>query len=279
MSLPPDDHTHSEWSWDASDGSMDGACARAAELGLPSIAFTEHVDHTRWELPDELRFPAAEPHLDGGGRFTPPAFDVEAYLDAIERCRARYPELTVLAGVELGEPHLDAAGVRSLLASGDFDRVLGSLHTLPVDGRLWLVDTLPNGSVPAEVTHDVVVRRYLRAVAEMIPRLPDEVQVLAHIDYPARGAPGPFEPARYEEEFRDALAALAATGRALEVNTRVPLASVVVRWWEEAGGDAVSFGSDAHRPEAVAAGFADAAAMVESHGFRPGRHPHGFWHR
>ncbi len=49
--LPSDDHTHSEWSWDASAGSMVGSCARAVELGLPSIAFTEHVDVTRGSFP------------------------------------------------------------------------------------------------------------------------------------------------------------------------------------------------------------------------------------
>ena len=44
--------------------------------------------------------------------------------------------------------------------------------------------------------------------------------------------------------------ALAATGRALEVNTSSPLASVdQVRWFHEEGGEAVSFGSDAHAPD------------------------------
>ena len=46
-----------------------------------------------------------------------------------------------------------------------------------------------------------------------------------------------------------------------------------------AGGEAVSFGSDAHQPSVVGHGFADAAAMVEAHGFRPGRDPHDFWRR
>lgn len=36
--LPPDGHIHSEWSWDAVVGSMEQSCARAVELGLPSIA-------------------------------------------------------------------------------------------------------------------------------------------------------------------------------------------------------------------------------------------------
>ena len=101
--------------------------------------------------------------------------------------------------------------------------------------------------------------------------------VLAHIDYPLRYWPesaGPFDAARYEDEFRAVLAALASSGRALEINTVVPLPATIVRWWYEAGGEAVAFGSDAHRPSSVARGFAEAAAMAEAAGFGPGRYPH-----
>jgi histidinol-phosphatase (PHP family) len=106
--------------------------------------------------------------------------------------------------------------------------------------------------------------------------------ILAHIDYPVRRWPvtaGDSSPTTFEEEYRAVLRVLAQSGRALEVNTRIPLHPLVVRWWHEAGGDAVSFGSDAHLPADVANGFAEAAAMVESQGFRPGRAPLDFWTR
>jgi hypothetical protein len=47
----------------------------------------------------------------------------------------------------------------------------------------------------------------------------------------------------------------------------------------EEGGEAVSFGSDAHEPEHVARGFADAAAIAESCGFRPAADPLALWTR
>jgi histidinol-phosphatase (PHP family) len=72
---------------------------------------------------------------------------------------------------------------------------------------------------------------------------------------------------------------LRASGRSLEVNTKVPLPGEVVRWWFQEGGEAVAFGSDAHEPGLVGHGFAEAAALVESCGFRPGRTPHDFWRR
>ena len=52
--LPGDRHVHSEWSWDAADGSMERTCARAMAIGVPAVAFTEHVDHDRWPVSPEL---------------------------------------------------------------------------------------------------------------------------------------------------------------------------------------------------------------------------------
>ncbi len=281
LRLPADDHTHTEWSWDAHAGSMLGSCARAVELGLPSIAFTEHVDAVRWQIPGPLRptLQAEGHHLDDFGGFSPPPLDVEGYLEEIARCRARFPELTILTGIELGEPHWQPDRVRQLLAAGDFQRVLGSLHTVPFDGQHWMVEHLMGPDAPDGLDQLSVLRLYLDGVEQLIAGLPDEVQVLAHLDYPVRAWRGRFDPRDVEEQLRSVLDALAASDRALEINTRVPLASEIVRWWRAAGGRAVSFASDAHRPETVAAGFADAAALAACEGFAPGAHPLGFWHR
>jgi histidinol-phosphatase (PHP family) len=69
------------------------------------------------------------------------------------------------------------------------------------------------------------------------------------------------------------------SGRALEINTRITLDPQIVGWWHDCGGDAVSFGSDAHDPSVLARGFAAAADMAQAQGFRPGRDPHDLWRR
>jgi histidinol-phosphatase (PHP family) len=281
--LPPDNHVHTEWSWDADAGSMEASCARAVELGLPSIAFTEHVDFTRWVLAIE---PRTGPLRDTGklgadGRFDAPPLDVEGYLDCLQRCRDRFPELRIRSGVEFGEPHWHAEELRALLASGAYQRVLGSLHSLELAGGPRLIDLLYEDDTPDRIDPDEVVRAYFAEALRMVESS-HPFQVLAHIDYPVRRRPaggGPFEPADFEEELRAVLAALARSGRVLEVNTVLPLRSEVVGWWREAGGDAVSFGSDAHAPLGVAHDFGEAAAMVEALGFTAGRDPQDFWHR
>jgi len=276
--LPADGHVHSEWSWDAPGGDMERTCARAVQLGVPAVAFTEHVDVTRWLVVlEELR---ADDHLRGfvasDGTVVPAPLDVEGYLAAVERCRDLFPSLRILTGVELGEPHWYQSQVRELLSGGRFDRVLGSLHSLPVGTRFAKPRYLYRHR-PA----DDVVRAYLAEVSHLI-RSSDAFTVLAHLDYPLRYWPpsaGPLEVTVFEDEFRDTLGVLAASGRALEVNTRGPASEHLVAWWRAVGGSAVTFGSDAHDPIRLGRGFERAAAMVEAHGFRPGRHPHEPWTR
>ncbi|GAA3925537.1 PHP domain-containing protein [Actinoplanes auranticolor] len=279
MPLPPDNHVHSEWSWDTSAGDMEQSCVRAVELGLPAISFTEHLDHTVWRI--ALEGPYVMDNLsalaDADGLLTPPAFDAAGYLAAIERCRERFPQLRILSGLELGEPHRHADQIARVLAVGRFDRLLGSLHTLPdreTFAEPWLI-------YPDRDPHEVV-RDYLAEVAAMVSTS-DTFSVLAHIDYPVRfwpaGNAGPFDPAVFEDEFRHALRLTAQSGRALEVNTRLPLHAAVLTWWHEEGGDAITFGSDAHLPALVGHGFAEAVQMAEAHGFRPGESPYGLWAR
>lgn len=277
--LPADSHVHSEWSWDTAVGDMEGSCVRALELGLPAIAFTEHLDHTVWRI--ALQGPYVMDTLtalaDADGLLTPPAFDAAGYLAAIERCRDRFPGLRILSGLELGEPHRHGRQIARVLAVGRFDRLLGSLHTLPDQGTY----AEPWGIYPHRDPYEVV-REYLIAVAEMVSAS-DLFSVLAHIDYPVRSWPvetaGPFDPAAFEGEFRHALRVTAKSGRALEVNTRLPLHATVLGWWHEEGGDAITFGSDAHLPPFVGHEFRAAAQMAEAHGFRPGADPHDLWGR
>ena len=279
MSLPADSHVHTEWSWDAAFGDMARTCAQAIEIGLPAVAFTEHVDHTVWTL--DRSHVDVDAHLltftSADGLVTPRPFDAAGYLDAVAACRERFPGLRILTGVELGEPHLHAEAVRHVLATGTFDRVLGSLHCLP-DGDGW---TEPGELFGRRVSADII-RSYLLGVADMVA-VDETFAVLAHIDYPVRSWPvrseGPFDPADFEAEFRRALEATAAAGKALEINTVLPLHPTIVRWWHEAGGDAVSFGSDAHAPGSLARRFREVSQLAEACGFRAGRDPHDLWGR
>lgn len=277
QNLPPDDHVHSEWSWDAAAGAMEATCARAVEIGLPSLSFTEHADFTNWtygidaDIPDHWAR-----HLEQG-LLLPPRLDVEGYLACLERCRDTFPGLSIRTGVELGEPHWHAAQASSLLDSAPFERVLASVHSAPIDGGGFG----EVGSFFDDRGTEGVIREYLREVIRLIEGF-DQFAVLAHIDFPVRYWPRgvkPFAAMDFEDEYRGALLALAARGKVLEVNTRVPLDRIIVTWWREEGGTAISFASDAHNPDALAAGLREAAGWGRAAGFRPSSDPTDFWVR
>ncbi|WP_203930785.1 PHP domain-containing protein [Virgisporangium ochraceum] len=268
---PADSHVHSEWSWDARAGAMESTCARAVELGLPAIAFTEHLDHTVW-IPEAIDdgFPVSL--LAPDGSLTPPRFDAVGYLEAIERCRHLFPDLRILSGLEVGEPHRHADALAAVLAVGDFDRVLGSLHCLPV-GDVYFE---PPGLLRRMTAGDMV-RRYLAEVARAVSGS-HPFAVLAHVDYPFRYWTGPVDITPFEEEFRHALRATADSGRVLEVNSCLPsLQPTILRWWREEGGTAITIGSDAHEPDELARNFREVAATAEAHGFRPGQKLYEPW--
>jgi histidinol-phosphatase (PHP family) len=257
---------------------MQLACARAVELGIPGLAFTEHVDFTDWTLEEVDDGEAARPARVGERpRVTP--FDVHGYLADLARCRDEFPDLRVLSGIEAGEPHLFRAGVDTVLAAGDFERVLGSLHCIVVDGTLTEISR----ALFKEIDPDEVMRRYFAELLVLVGGS-SVFNVLAHCDFARRYWPseraGAYDESDYEEEYRAVFRELASSGRALEINTRSPMASVSqVQWWWDAGGDAVSFGSDAHKPLRVGEHFDVAVAVAEAAGFRSGRDRFDFWRR
>ena len=242
---------------------MEKSCERALQIGLPALAFTEHAD---WALVHEGQHPV----------------DIHGYFDAVERCRSRFPDLRILTGVELGEPHWFPSETADVLAAGPLDQVLGSIHSIHWDGS-----TLDASQFRRHGGIDFpgAVRAYFAEVLRMVES-DQSFETLAHIDYPKRywlDGIAPYREKDYEEQIRAVLAAAARTGRVLEVNTTrgefLCPDITVVRWWREMGGQAVQYGSDAHQPDRVAEGFLKATQMVESAGFKPARDPVSLWRR
>jgi len=242
---------------------MERSCRRALELGLPAIAFTEHAD---WALVHKGQH----------------AVDIEGYLDAVDRCRAKFPSLRILTGIELGEPHWFPKETAAILAAGPIDQVLGSIHSIHLDGGM--IDASQFRSRDG-IDFPAAVRAYFAEVLLLVES-GQPFEVVAHLDYPKRywlDGLAPYSEKDYEGEIRAILRAAARTGRVLEVNTTrghtLCPDLAVVRWWRELGGQAVQYGSDAHQPDKVAEGFKVATQMVESAGFKPAKDPLSLWRR
>jgi histidinol-phosphatase (PHP family) len=166
--------------------------------------------------------------------------------------------------------------VAEFSAPTSFDRVLASLHSAHTDTGLTDVSIRYRDTTPGRV-----IRDYLAETLSMIQRFGD-FEVLAHIDYPVRYWPTdaePYDPHTFEDDYRQVLRSLATAGKALEVNTKVPLHPQILTWWRQEGGQTITFASDAHEPAALARGFSDAVALAQAAGFRQPRQPHELWTR
>ena len=258
---------------------MTRSCEQAIAAGLPGLAFTDHLDFTTWIDGDQIGAQNLDPHRYNRMHL----IDLDGYYATLRECRQRYPELRILSGVEIGEAHLWAASAAATVAgprpetpgarTGSSARCTRSR----AEARLTAADDLYRLMPPEEV-----MRRYLAELLRLVEGS-DLFQVLAHIDFPRRMWPWsarPYSEQSFEAEYRAVLRALAAGDRVLEVNTKSPLLSAeLVGWWREAGGRAVSFGSDAHQPWRVGDKFKLAVDMVEAAGFRAGRDRFDFWRR
>jgi histidinol-phosphatase (PHP family) len=242
---------------------MEESCQRAVRIGAPAIGFTEHADYV-----------AGAPELD-----------VQAYAESVERCRALFPELQVVTGVELGEPHRFRAEADDLLRSYEFDLVLGSCHSIPAgDEVVWIGEP---GKLDPGVAHENV-HAFFEETLSLVERAP-VFAALTHLDLPKRYWPHsqlPYSERAFEAEIRAVLVAAAKAGLALEINTNAGRLAQgacpgpeVVKWWRQVGGTAVTFGSDAHRADDILSGFQVVSAIAEGAGFRPARHQFGFWLR
>ena len=160
---------------------MEQTCRRAVELGLPAVAFTEHVDFTEWGAHDNppadgrgvdaaARSPGATAWLRSTSTGTSPS---------IERCRARFPELRILSGIEAGEPHQFAGSVAAVLTQGSSTACWGRCTRSCTTGG-WSTPTGVRRDRPA----DAVVRDYFAELVRLVEDS-DVFQVLAHCDFPA----------------------------------------------------------------------------------------------
>src|SRR5262249_60503345 len=123
---------------------MVAECERAVELGVPAVAFTEHLDFTDYGPGDAIAAMGVKP---GWWDATRP-LDVSGYLASIEECRHRFPSLRILSGVEAGEPHLFAGSVAAVLAGGSFGRGRGAPRAPGRGGPLVRPSWVGQGRVP-----------------------------------------------------------------------------------------------------------------------------------
>ena len=249
-----DFHLHTNVSFDG-EACAEEMCAAVLRLGLSGAALTDHVEMVDYEK-------------DGIGRVVLRAR--ETAEEAREKFRGRLP---VAVGIEMGEPLFNLTLAQEIL-NYPYDFVLASVHRLGEEPDYYFQD-FKGTDIAAEMT------RYFDEAARTVAW--GRFHALAHLTYPFRYIPK-YIPAEkchadyslWQDQIDAIFKKMAGTGLALEINTSglrgqlgltqpdLPL----IKRFRELGGERITLGSDAHRPEDVGAGLRAAAALAAAAGFR-----------
>lgn len=251
-----DFHMHTEFSTD-SESPVRSMLDAALKKGLTSVCITDHLD---LDYPDDEEL-GPEPFQ----------LDLKKYITMLTRMREEYRgKLNVYIGVELGlQPHLGKA-YEELTGQFPFDFVIGSLHLVhgmdPYYGKIF------EGKSDADVYREAFqeTNRCLEKVSSF--------DVLGHLDYVVRYGKHKaqeYSYRKFSDEIDEILKKVISGGKGLEMNMggikyglgfANPHPDVLKRY-RELGGEIVTVGADAHKPEHIAYDFAEAGDILKACGF------------
>ncbi len=245
-----DYHLHTEFSFDSRE-KMDAVCQKAVEEGIREICFTEHVEFAAEDAREWPDF--AKRQLE------------------LEKCRSLYGDrLTILSGIESGQPYREPEKERELFAKQEFDFVIGSVHIVGNTGR-------PSKFPFQENNYLEYFRQYFTESKLLAEKC--EFDVMGHVTFPFRYVPEALLEAYpiegFRKEYMELFDLLASKGRGIEINTsglRTSLKSTmpnvqIVKWFRECGGQIVTVGSDGHSARSACSGIVEGYRVLQEAGF------------
>lgn len=251
--MKADFHMHTEFSTDA-EINPERMIQGAIEKGLQTICITDHMDIDFSDDPDEF------------------TFDTKQYLDALKPLQEKYKSvIDVRIGVETGlQPHLGSV-LHNYVNKYPFDFVIGSVHLVGGEDPY-------SGSVFKKQTD---AEAYGQAFEETLAnvRKNNDFDVLGHLDYVVRY--GKYQAREYSyykhaDVIDEILKYLISHGKGIELNTAGlkyglgfahPHPEILKRY-RELGGEIITVGSDAHKPEHIAYDFGEAEKILKQCGFK-----------
>ncbi len=258
-----DAHTHSLCSPD-SDSPQAEMVAAARQAGLKGLCITDHYDV-----------------LDFDGNYCPSYDWILPRQEHRRGIAAAGEDIYLGYGLELGNAPADFEAARRVLEE-PLDFVIGSIHNM---SRCWRdPDTDPAwGLRPGldyyemRFTSDSMCQTVMRDYCDQLLALAlwGGFDVMGHIPYPLRymhrdGQAPDFS--RQREVLDCVLVTLAETGKGLEVNTNrgrdMEQYRPLMERFRSVGGEIVTVGSDAHRPEDVGKGIRESYDLLRDCGFR-----------
>lgn len=261
---------------------MEVMADRAVSLGLKKLCFTDHMDIDYPKTADDYSF----------------IFHLEDYLKKLEELKAKYKDrLDLLIGVELGLQPEISDKLKAFTSSYPFDFIIGSSHVVdhidPYYSTFW-----------NDISEEEGVMKYFQSIIDN-SKVCDDFHVYGHLDYIVRYTPTMTEYRKiissqnndiqndtslkspkpkcpeysydkYADIIDEVLRTLLSYGKGIEINTsglkygldHTHPRKEILKRYRDLGGEIITIGSDAHKPEHLAYRFGEAADLLKSLGFR-----------
>lgn len=261
--IQADMHMHTWFSTDSEACPRDMA-DEAVRKGLKTICFTDHFDKDDLEWGEEG------------------IFDVDAYFVEMQKLQEEYAgKLNIRIGIELGLRTYLKDYYEELTKKYPFDFVIGSVHNVPykkdAEGNILYTDPAAE-KLFTDRTDKEAYRLMMETTLENV-RTSDCFQTLGHLDYVVRYGKSrekEYSYTDYEDIIDEILKLLIEKEKGLEVNSAglkygLPFAHPhpdVLKHYRELGGEIITIGADAHKPEHIAYDFAKAEEILKSCGFK-----------
>lgn len=261
--IQADMHMHTWFSTDSEACPRDMA-DEAVRKGLKTICFTDHFDKDDLEWGEEG------------------IFDVDAYFVEMQKLQEEYAgKLNIRIGIELGLRTYLKDYYEELTKKYPFDFVIGSVHNVPykkdAEGNILYTDPAAE-KLFTDRTDKEAYRLMMETTLENV-RTSDCFQTLGHLDYVVRYGKSrekEYSYTDYADIIDEILKLLIEKEKGLEVNSAglkygLPFTHPhpdVLKRYHELGGEIITIGADAHKPEHIAYDFAKAEEILKSCGFK-----------
>lgn len=246
-----DYHMHTSFSND-SDSAPEEMIQAAIQRGLKTICITDHHDLDYMEEGWEI--------------------DFEQYFNEFHKLQERFRnQIELLIGIEFGMQSHIGQRYEETAQQYPFDYVLGSVHMF--DGH----DPYYPGYFD-DKTDEEGYRRAFEITLENLKSM-SEFDSLGHIDYIVRYGrkqEQTYSYSKHADYIDEILRHLITNGKGLEVNSAGWKSGLsfahphqdVLKRYKELGGEIITIGSDAHRPEHVAYDFHKIKDYLGACGFK-----------
>lgn len=247
-----DYHIHTSFSGDC-EMEIEIALESAIKKGLKNIAITDHMDYESHDYVCNM------------------ILDTDSYTPKVKEIINRYNGIIDISmGVELGMQPQIVKWCDEYVRKYKFDFVIGSIHSVECKD-IYLDFTKGKSRLDC-------IKGYLNDLYKCVTEF-QQFSVIGHFDVIRRYVEGPdksFLISEYPDFIDEIFKKIIHKGKGIEVNTSGlrynlgsfhPQTDFLIRY-KELGGEVITVGSDAHRPESVGQYIPEALDLLKDLGFR-----------